>query len=71
MNAPPKTVKRNRIRRDDYGKNVCLSVPFHKLNWIDRMDELVAQEGYESRSQMLLTLFNEKYRAVFYGNGDN
>ena len=71
MYAPPKTFKRNRIRRDDYGKNVCLSVPFHKLNWIDRMDELVAQEGYESRSQMLLTLFNEKYRAVFYGNGDN
>ena len=71
MYAPPKTVKRNRSRRDDYGKNVCLSVPFHKLNWIDRMDELVAQEGCESRSQMLLALFDKRYRAVFYSKGDN
>ena len=71
MYAPPKTVKRNRSRRDEYGKNVCLSVPYHKLNWIERMDQLVAQEGWESRSQMLLALFDKRYRAVFYGNGDD
>ena len=64
MYAPPKTVKRNRSRRDDYGKNVCLSVPFHKLNWIDRMDEFVELEGWDSRSQMILALVDKRYKAV-------
>ena len=67
MYAPPKTVKRNRTRRDDYGKSICVSIPFHKLDREEKMDEIVELEGWDSRSQMLLALVDKRYKAVMGG----
>ena len=64
MYAPTQEIKRNRNRRDFYGKNFCLSVPYHKLNRLEKMDELIRLEGWESRSQMLLALVDKRYAAV-------
>ena len=64
MYAPLKTVKRNRNRRDDYGKSICVSIPFHKLDREEKMDEIVELEGWDSRSQMLLALVDKRYKAV-------
>ena len=64
MYAPLKTIKRNRNRRDDYGKSICVSIPFHKLDREEKMDEIVELEGWDSRSQMLLALVDKRYTAV-------
>ena len=67
MYAPTQEIKRNRNRRDFYGTNFCLSVPYHKLNRLEKMDELIRLEGWESRSQMLLALVDKRYAAVLNG----
>ena len=56
MYAPTTQIKRNRNRRDDYGKSICVSIPFHKLDREEQMDEIVELEGWDRRSQMLLAL---------------
>ena len=71
MYAPTKTVKRNRNRRDDYGKSICVSIPFHKLDREQIMDELVELEGWDSRSQMILALVDKRYKSVLQGYGSN
>ena len=67
MYAPIKENQRSRNGRDFYGKNFCLSVPYHKLNRLEKMDELIRLEGWESRSQMLLALVDKRYAAVLNG----
>ena len=64
MYAPTQEIKRNRNRRDFYGKNVCLSVPYHKLRSIDKMDFIVQQEGWTSRSEMIIGLTDKRYASL-------
>ena len=82
MYAPTTQTKRNRNRRDDYGKSICVSIPFHKLDREQIMDELVELEGWDSRSQMILALVDKRYKSVkggefgspistFINRGDN
>ena len=67
MYAPTTKIKRNRGRRDDYGKSICVSIPFHKLDREEKMDEIVELEGWDSRSQMILALVDKRYKAVMEG----
>ena len=48
--------QRGRYRRDDYGKCLCVSVPFHKLDRIEDMDRNSHLELCKSRSEYLLKL---------------
>jgi len=48
--------KRSRYGRDDYGKCLCVSIPFHKLDRIDEMDRNSHMELCKSRSEYLLKL---------------
>ena len=56
--------QRTRSRKDFYGKNVCLSVPYHKLRSIDKMDYIVQQEGWQSRSEMIIGLTDKRYASL-------
>lgn len=56
MYAPTKENQGSRYGRDDYGKCLCVSVPFHKLNRIDDMDRNSHMEFCKSRSEYLLKL---------------
>ena len=67
MYAQTKQIKRDRSRRHDYGKNICVSIPFHKLDREDKMDEIVELEGWDSRSQMILALIDKRHKAVMAG----
>ena len=61
--APTKN-QRARDRKDFYGKNVCLSVPYHKLRSIDKMDYIVQQEGWQSRSELIIGLTDKRYASL-------
>jgi len=67
MYASNTQTKRNPNRRNFYGTNFCLSVPYHKLNRLEKIDELMRIEGWESRSQMILSLIDKRYAAVSNG----
>lgn len=67
MYAPIKETQRNGNRRDFYGKNFCLSVPYHKLDRLDKMDDLIRMEGWVSRSQLILALIDKRHKAVLNG----
>ena len=64
MYEAPTQNQRARDRRDFYGKNVCLSVPYHKLRSIDKMDYIVQTEGWNSRSEMIIGLTDKRYAAL-------
>ena len=64
MYEAPTQNQRTRSRKDFYGKNVCLSVPYHKLRSIDKMDFIVQQEGWTSRSEMILGLTDKRYASI-------
>ena len=52
------------LLRDDYGKNVCVSIPYHELNLIPEMDRLAHLRG-KTRSEYLRLLVREdKQRAA-------
>ena len=61
MYEAPTNNQRTRDGRDFYGKNVCLSVPYHKLRSIDKMDYIVQTEGWNSRSEMIIGLTDKRY----------
>ena len=67
MYAQTTDIKRSRNRRHDYGKNFCLSIPYHKLDREQKMDEIVELEGWDSRSQMILALIDKRHKAVMAG----
>ncbi len=67
MYAPIKETQRSRNGRDFYGKNFCLSIPYHKLNRLEKMDELMRIEGWVSRSQLILALIDKRHKAVSNG----
>ena len=56
MYAPPAKTKRSRTGRDDYGKCLCLSIPFHELDLIVDMDRLSHMEMCSSRSEYIRKL---------------
>ena len=62
--------QRNRSNRDFYGKNKCLSVPYHKLNRLDRLTFIRNQEGYGSDSEVVWDLIDKRYFAL-KGIGEN
>lgn len=52
------------LLRDDYGKNVCVSIPYHELSLIPEMDRLAHLRG-KTRSEYLRLLVREdKQRAA-------
>ena len=67
MYAQTTQVKRDRSRRHDYGKNICVSIPFHKLDREEKMDDIVELEGWDSRSQMILALIDKRHKDVMSG----
>ena len=64
MYAPTQEIKRNRNRRDFYGKNKCISIPYHKLNRLDRLSFIRQQEGYGSDSEVVWDLVDKRYLAL-------
>ena len=64
MYEAPTQNQRARDRKDFYGKNVCLSVPYHKLRSIDKMDYIVQAEGWTSRSEMIIGLTDKRYASL-------
>lgn len=46
------------LLRDDYGKNVCLSIPYHELSLIPEMDRLAHLRG-KTRSEYIRLLVRE------------
>lgn len=52
--------QRSRSRRDDYGKCICLSIPYHELNLIDDMDMLSHMELCSSRSEYVRKLIRRE-----------
>ena len=56
--------KRNRSSRDFYGKNKCISIPYHKLNRLDRLTFIRQQEGYGSDSEVVWDLVDKRYLAL-------
>ena len=60
MYAPPAKSKRSRTGRDDYGKCLCLSIPFHELHLIDDMDKLTHAEMCASRSEYIRKLIRRE-----------
>ena len=47
-------------RGNDYGKCICLSVPYHELDLIDDMDRLSHLELCSSRSQYIRKLIRRE-----------
>ena len=52
--------QRSRSRRDDYGKCICLSIPYHELHLIDEMDKLSHMEFCSSRSEYVRKLIRRE-----------
>tara|TARA_B100000424_G_C22493542_1_gene286506 strand:+ start:284 stop:502 length:219 start_codon:yes stop_codon:yes gene_type:complete len=64
MYATPTKTQSNRSRRDFYGKNKCISIPYHKLNRLDRLSFIRQQEGYGSDSEVVWDLVDKRYLAL-------
>tara|TARA_B100001094_G_C18029115_1_gene719143 strand:- start:152 stop:400 length:249 start_codon:yes stop_codon:yes gene_type:complete len=60
MYAPTAKNKRSRTGRDDYGKCLCLSIPFHELHLIEDMDKLTHVEMCASRSEYIRKLIRRE-----------
>ena len=60
MYAPTAKSKRSRTGRDDYGKCLCLSIPFHELHLIEDMDKLTHVEMCSSRSEYIRKLIRRE-----------
>ena len=56
MYAQTTQTQGSRYGRDDYGKCLCFSIPFHELNLIEDMDRNSHMELCNSRSQYLRKL---------------
>lgn len=52
--------KGSRSGRDDYGKCICLSIPYHELDLIDDMDRLSHMEFCSSRSEYVRKLIRRE-----------
>ena len=46
----------------DYGKNLCLSIPYHKLHLINKMDRRANETNAPSRSHYVRRLIEEDIR---------
>ena len=64
MYETPTQHQRNRSSRDFYGKNKCISIPYHKLNRLDRLTFIRQQEGYGSDSEVVWDLVDKRYLAL-------
>jgi|TARA_X000000368_G_scaffold362624_1_gene307388 hypothetical protein len=46
----------------DYGINLCLSIPYHKLHLVETMDKRAAETHAQSRSHYVRRLIEEDER---------
>ena len=54
--------KQQNRERVDYGINLCLSIPFHKLHLVETMDKRAAETHAQSRSHYVRRLIEEDER---------
>ena len=54
--------KQSNRERVDYGINLCLSIPYHKLHLVDTMDKRAAETHAQSRSHYVRRLIEEDER---------
>tara|TARA_B100000902_G_C26857722_1_gene691487 strand:- start:347 stop:571 length:225 start_codon:yes stop_codon:yes gene_type:complete len=51
--------KQSNRERVDYGINLCLSIPYHKLDLVDTMDKRAKETHAQSRSHYIRRLIEE------------
>ena len=54
--------KQSNREKVDYGINLCLSIPYHKLHLVETMDKRAAETHAQSRSHYVRRLIEEDER---------